>query len=371
MKAGENIAAIILAAGLSTRMGSFKPLLPLAGSTVIENSVSTFKEAGVRDIYVVVGHRANELKAVLKDTGVQIVFNSAYTTGMFSSVQAGVNSLKASTQAFFFLPGDIPIVQPSTIARLLEVYPSNPAAILYPCLKGERGHPPLIPANFKTSILAWQGDGGLRALLEMYEAQAKDIEVYDQGVLLDMDTPVDYQKICESLSVNSVPSEKECLIILENEKVATHVVQHCKTVARVAKKIAVALNNAGYQLDTDLILAAALLHDIARGKKEHARVGSQMLSERGYLRVAEIVAEHMDIHLSNEKIINETSVVYLADKLVKEDQLVSLTQRYNDSLNRYASEATVLPKITQRFGQAERIKQELEKVLKLPLESII
>ncbi|SHK38461.1 DVU_1551 family NTP transferase [Desulforamulus aeronauticus] len=371
MSQRRNIGAIILAAGFSSRMGSFKPLLPLAGSTVIEKSVSVFRSMGIQEITVVVGHRAKELLPVLSRMGVNIIYNRDYASGMFSSVKAGVSSIKASVEAFFLLPGDIPLVRPATVARLVDVYLNCPSGIIYPCFKGERGHPPLISAGYQAAILAWEKDGGLRTLLEEFAAEARDVEVTDQGVLLDMDTPGDYQKIRETLPRDTIPSIKDCLALLKNAAVPASVTQHCQAVAKVAKKIAQSLGDAGYRLDTDLILAAALLHDIAREKREHAQVGAQHLRELGYPRVAEIVASHMDLPLLEEEIINEASVVYLADKLVKEDRLVLLEQRFQEICQKYSSEEAAFNAAIGRLNQAKRIQLAIERVIELPLEKII
>ena len=101
MVGDASISALVLAAGHANRMGDFKPLLPLGDSTVIERAVRCFLEAGVRDVKVVVGHRAAEIVPILSRSGVQAVFNAHYDAGMYASVVAGVSSLDAGTEAFF------------------------------------------------------------------------------------------------------------------------------------------------------------------------------------------------------------------------------------------------------------------------------
>lgn len=370
MKQWENIEAIILAAGFSSRMGRFKPLLPLAGSTVLEKSIAVFREAGVREVTVVVGYRANDLLPVLQPLGVNIVFNGDYSSGMFSSVKAGVSALQPSCQAFFLLPGDIPLVQPSTVMKLLTSHQSQPTGIIYPCYQGQRGHPPLISTHYRAAILTGSGEGGLRAILDHFEAAARDVAVRDEGVLLDLDTPGDYRKICAMLKEDIVPPVQDCLELLKQAGLSPRITQHCQAVARVAEKIACSLKEAGYQLDIDLIIAAALLHDIARGEREHAQAGAERLKQLGYLRVAEIVAHHMDLW-PDQTGINETTVVYLADKLVKENQPMALEQRLQDISHKYAAQPEVLEAATRRLKQAAIIKSQIERVTAYPLEKII
>ena len=103
-----DIAAIILAAGYSERMGRFKPLLDLDGRPVIARVVDTFVRAGIRDVRVIAGYNKDVLTPVLEDLGVRVIVNDNYADGMFTSVLAAVKSLESGVKAFFLLPADIP-----------------------------------------------------------------------------------------------------------------------------------------------------------------------------------------------------------------------------------------------------------------------
>ena len=141
-------SAVILAAGLSSRLGRFKPLAALGGVTLIERAVNLFRSAGVRDITVVIGHRADELRPILADLRVKSADNPDYESGMFSSVRRGVESLNGQSQAFFVLPVDIPLVRPATVRALTQAFGRQPQAkIFYPVFGDQRGHPPLIHAG--------------------------------------------------------------------------------------------------------------------------------------------------------------------------------------------------------------------------------
>ena len=197
----KSVAAIILAGGYSTRMKQFKPLLPLGDSTVIEKTINVFKKSGVNDITVVIGYRANDLKTILEYMGVNWVYNQNYHKGMYSSVVTGVGSLKANTYGVFLLPADMPLVKLETIEEMVRVYKNSKYEIIYPIYKGRRGHPPLISTSLFPAIKNWDGNGGLRALLAKYQTVATQVEVMDEGILTDMDTPEDYINLCNTFKI--------------------------------------------------------------------------------------------------------------------------------------------------------------------------
>jgi CTP:molybdopterin cytidylyltransferase MocA len=190
----SRFAAIILAGGLSSRMKQFKPLLPLGDATITDHIISIFQSVGI-DVFLVVGHRHEEIKAHIKKQDIIIVYNPDYEQGMFSSIQAGIWQLRPGYQAFFILPVDIPLVRTTTLQRLMEAAKENPGKIIYPAFKGKRGHPPLIPTSLIPAILGWRKNGGLKAVLKSYEKLALEVPVPDSNILFDIDTPEDYQEL--------------------------------------------------------------------------------------------------------------------------------------------------------------------------------
>jgi molybdenum cofactor cytidylyltransferase len=187
-------AAIVLAAGLSTRMRRFKPLLPLGQQTITEHVISTFHGAGV-EVFLVAGHRRDEIAAMVKDQSVTVIYNHDYKQGMFSSIQAGLRHLPRIYRAFFILPVDIPLVQVATIKLLMKTEAKNPGRIIFPVFRGKKGHPPLIPTSLTKVILEWDGEGGLKAALESQEKLGLEVPVADSNILFDIDTPEDYKEL--------------------------------------------------------------------------------------------------------------------------------------------------------------------------------
>lgn len=193
-----DLAAVVLSAGFSRRMGAFKPLLPFGSATVIERVIATIREAGVGAIRVVVGWNADVLIPVLDRCAVPWIRNERFAEGMYASVQAGVRSLPPDVAAFFLMPGDMPLVQGATLVRLITEWDAGPGGILYPCYQGHRGHPPLVASQYLPEILRETPPGGLRELLGCHAADARRIEVADPGILADLDTPEAYRRWSET-----------------------------------------------------------------------------------------------------------------------------------------------------------------------------
>lgn len=189
----EKIAALILAAGCSSRMGAFKPLMPLRDRTILEVLIDLYRSVGISDVLVVLGHQAADVKPILEAQGIRWTINENYHQGMFSSIQAGVKNLPPECKAFFLHPADIPLVRPETIKRLIDIRREKKALICYPCHEGRRGHPPLVSTALMPAILAFDEPGGMRALLSRYKGEALKVDCHDPGILMDIDTPKHYE----------------------------------------------------------------------------------------------------------------------------------------------------------------------------------
>lgn len=370
MKAPGKFAALILAAGYSSRMQALKPLLPLGGSTVLAECIRLFSMAGVNDIRVVVGFKADEIRQAVDSRDVTWVLNPDYEKGMLSSILAGAKSLESNVEAFFLLPADMPLVRPSTILELMECYEKNTPKIVYPRFGGKRGHPPLISRSCLEEGVSPDHPGGLRAYLKKYETEALDVDVADRGVVLDCDTPEDYLKIKEHSVRGNIPAKAECEALAERFGASERVMQHSRLVAELARVVAVHLRQAGLKLNHELIEAAGLLHDIAKGKPDHAGAGAELLRSLGFHAVAEVVASHMDIQVKDGQ-LTEADLIYLADKYVAEDTIVSLSERFARSLERYSDRPDIAKEVKRRFEKADAIRNCVEKYLRQSLESLI
>ncbi len=370
----QTIAAIILAAGKSGRMGKLKPLLPLGKRTVLERVVDLFLTSGVSDIRVVIGHREEDVRSRLASLRVTWIHNEEYHQGMFSSIKMGLRNLASDRTHFFMLPTDIPLVRPQTITAMLEKRNALgcETSILYPSFMDKRGHPPLISTELIPKILEWKGQGGLNMVLESHEAIARNVPVIDEFILTDMDTQSDYEHISAARGRYDIPTAAECMAILKNPAfVSDETASHCLAVSKLAVFLGrqIVIQNSGINLSR--ISSGAMLHDVAKGRPDHAREGAKLLSEMGFSGIADIVAGHMDIDFQENTPLTDREIVYLADKLVKGDKLVPLNARFDDKLARYGENPDAKKAILKRKNNALTIVRCFEKESGKGLQTIL
>ena len=359
-----NVAAIILAAGASSRMGKFKPLLPLGNKTVIEQVVATFLHAGVRDIRVVLGHKARDVIAVLENLAVSWRINDDYQSEMFNSIKMGVESLKHDSEAFFILPVDIPLVRSQTLRILMESSGKDTPQIRYPTFLGERGHPPLIPRQYAGELGRWSGNGGLKRFLEQYDHKSLEVPVFDKGILMDMDTPEQYGRIVARYKSRQIPLKSECMAMMATRFSENHpVVKHSRVVARLAREIGKKLVQAGCLVNIDLMEACGYLHDIGKGKRNHAGFGAEILKNMGYPHIADIIMSHMDLSFAGGGEITEKEVVYLADKLAYREKILPLEKRLELKLEQLSGHPEGQMAAEKRMQTAMKIKRDIEKIV--------
>ena len=186
--------AIVLAAGLSSRMGVQKLLLPFGGKKVIGHIVDQLLASTVGEVHVVVGHQAERISAELSGRAVSIVNNPDYKSGMLSSVRCGLQSLPEKCRAVMVVLGDQPSITTGLINQMLQSFAMTEKTILVPLYKGKRGHPILFSSIYRDEIITQYGDVGLRGLLHGHSNDIFELAVSTASVLCDMDCPEDYRR---------------------------------------------------------------------------------------------------------------------------------------------------------------------------------
>ena len=182
-----NIAAIVLAAGQSRRMGSNNKLLTrVAGRTLLQHVISHLKQSTISEILVITGHQSGQLMDSINDKEIQFIENEDFSLGISSSIKAGVSQLSETVDAVLICPADMPCVTSNIINQLCATCCLE-NKIIIPCYQGKRGNPLLWPRRFFDKLLNLSGDTGGKQILNDLAADIFKLEVENVGILLDID----------------------------------------------------------------------------------------------------------------------------------------------------------------------------------------
>jgi molybdenum cofactor cytidylyltransferase len=190
-----NVAAILLAAGQSTRMGAFKPLLPFGEQTVIESCLEYLQSGGVETIVIVVGHRAEAIKEKLRGLPVRFALNPDPESEMSTSIACGVQELPSDCQATLITPTDYPAIPSTVVSSLIDSWRTRGAKLLAPKYEGRGGHPVLVDLCFRDQLLNLDPKRGLRGLFEEQRGEVLRVAVDSPFVARDIDTWDDYRAL--------------------------------------------------------------------------------------------------------------------------------------------------------------------------------
>jgi molybdenum cofactor cytidylyltransferase len=189
------ISGILLAAGESRRMGSPKALLRYRGKMFIARICEAFLTAGVDELIVVLGARADELKRVIPaHPALRTVLNPHYFQGQLSSLMTGLGAVSVESEAAIVNLVDHPLITTETFQALIASFRADPLPILIASYNGKRGHPVLFSSQVYGELLAAPLDQGAKVVVRKDPSRVREISLDDPGILADIDTPEDYRR---------------------------------------------------------------------------------------------------------------------------------------------------------------------------------
>lgn len=192
--------AVVPAAGLSTRMGRPKLALPLGDRTILEHVVTALRASAYQTV-VVVGPHVPELVPLAKAAGAQVCVLTEQTPDMRATVERGLQWIEAHfhprpTDAWLLAPADHPTLEAAVVHALSDSFRVDPSrSILIPTHSGRRGHPALVAWKHVEGIRALPSDRGINAYFREHAADVREVAVDSDGVLCDLDTPEDYERL--------------------------------------------------------------------------------------------------------------------------------------------------------------------------------
>jgi molybdenum cofactor cytidylyltransferase len=186
------IAAIVLAAGRSTRMGEANKLLAdIGGTPMVRRVVEAALASRARSVLVVVGHQSEEVRGALAGLDVTFVANADYAAGLSTSLKAGIAAVPETAAGALVLLGDMPGIRADHIDRLIAAFKAagTPEAIVVPVHGGRRGNPVLWPRARFAEIMQLEGDAGARRLLAEHPGAVREVDLGTEAIFVDVDTP--------------------------------------------------------------------------------------------------------------------------------------------------------------------------------------
>ena len=194
-RVGSSTAAIILAAGSSTRMGAAKQLLRLDGRPLLQHVLDNVRASDVGEIILVLGASAEAIRGEIDARHERVVLNENYQEGMGTSLKAGLSSVNSKTEAALIILADQPFVRPETLNQLISQHVRSKAQIVIPLYRGFRGNPVLLDRAVFPEVMALGGDTGCRAIFGDHLEGIVKVPVDDVGILLDIDRKSDFEAL--------------------------------------------------------------------------------------------------------------------------------------------------------------------------------
>jgi molybdenum cofactor cytidylyltransferase len=188
------LAAAILAAGESRRMGSPKALVPLRGLTFVQHLVDAASVPRVGVIRIVLGAGAEEIRARLGVEPATIVVNPDWEKGQLSSIHAAIRSLPAGTEGLILAPVDHPLISTNLVLRLIKQFDSTDKQIVLPTFHSRRGHPVIFRASLYDELLEASPEVGARQVVWAHEQEIAEVPTEEEGVVLNLNDPETLKK---------------------------------------------------------------------------------------------------------------------------------------------------------------------------------
>jgi molybdenum cofactor cytidylyltransferase len=191
------IAAIILAAGESKRMGQPKQLLPFRGSSILGQVMESLLQSQVAETIVVLGYQAEKIMPQIAREAVKIVVNPDFEQGMSSSIRCGLGHISEAADGVMIVLGDQPLIEKETIDLLMGKNRQSKRGIILPVYKGIKGHPVIFKMKYKDELMRLTGDIGGKEIIERHPSDVLEVEVDSESVVVSIDAESDYQSLLE------------------------------------------------------------------------------------------------------------------------------------------------------------------------------
>jgi molybdenum cofactor cytidylyltransferase len=192
------VSAVVLAAGLSTRMGQNKLLLNFKDKPLVARVVDTLLASKIDEVIVVLGHEIEKVRAELQGKPVRLVHNPDYREGLSTSVRTGVGVVSPDADGIMICLADQPLLEPVDVNQIVAAFADAKKVnknIVVPFFEGERGNPVILDASLRVAILGIAGDVGCKGVIKRYPEKVYALEMENDHVVRDVDDVKAYERL--------------------------------------------------------------------------------------------------------------------------------------------------------------------------------
>ena len=281
---------LILAAGMSSRMGALKPIMKINGYPMIEWAIMNMRNGGIEDICVVLGKEAGRITPFLIPYQVSIVENKEYSsTDMFASIRLGLESLMSEDTEFIcILPCDNPLIQPHTIKLLQKNFVKEECEAVIPTYHGVTGHPSLISMSMAEKMMTETAEKGMQGLFLKYANSIIEQECDDPGICMDADSITDFVTLSEYGRRRFGLAQEQVVAYWEEQRISQDVRVKAFEFRKAVVDEGMRLNERGAALDLTLFDSGALFSALFDGEKDAENKVIRLLREEGFEKIAEV-----------------------------------------------------------------------------------
>ena len=277
--------ALIVAAGMSSRMNDFKPMMQIGSISIIQRVIETLLQAGADPVVVVTGFQSKQLERHLSKHNVLCIPNPDYeTTQMLDSAKIGLSYLQDKCDRILFTPADIPLFTVITVEKIM----ASRQMLAKPVKNNIGGHPILIDNQLISTILTYQGEGGLKSALKSTNATMEYIEVEDEGILLDADTKEDYENLLTHHNNQLLRPKiklqlaKEVMFFDERSAALLHLIHENSSIRQACEQVNISYRkgfNLINQMEQQLVIQIVVRHQggTEGGYSELTEAGKELL----------------------------------------------------------------------------------------------
>lgn len=334
-------------------------------------SVESLRAAGVNEILCILNDEAIELLPFAESMKIQVLQQKnvdIHSDLALAAVRTGLTAVQSIWDQTIIYPFHMPFIRTHTLRTLLTYASESESPVVQPIFDNTVGFPCIIAKSTYSTFLIRDSEKGVPGILALFPKNTVDVP--DSGVILTLVSETSRSRFARQQTKGAWPDEATCIAIWNYCGTGEKIIPHLRLVGDIALTASLRLQEKGIAIEPELAYAAAMLHGIAKGLGDSETIAAQWLTDLGYPEVASIVAVSRNYPCDSFAELDESAIVFWADKLVRHNRPCSIDERYVRSLELAADNPELVLAILQRRETAKEIQKQIFSILDIPTGTI-